>query len=83
MNLPDAKVSQVCSNCMKAQRHHCLWLFSCSLGPQEEAVAEMYCSALSFLQPKEGKGVFQIAGDDGGARLSFIRGGGILKVSWP
>lgn len=64
MNLPDAKVSQVCSNYVKAQRHHCHWVSSCYLGPQKEAVAERYCSGFSFQEPKEEKSVFQIAGDD-------------------
>lgn len=72
MNLPDAKVSQVCSNCMKTQRHHCQWASSCYLGPQKEAVAEMYCSGFNFQEPKEGKGVFRKS--EMTERLSFIWG---------
>lgn len=55
MNLLDARVSQVCSNCIMAQRHHCQWVSSFYLGPQKEAVAEIYCSGFIFQEPKEAR----------------------------
>lgn len=82
MNLPDAKVSQVCSNCMEAQRHHCQWASSCSLVPQKEAVAEMCCSGFCFQEPEEEKGVFQIAGDDRKGQ-TLLSGEGYLDLQLP
>lgn len=75
MNLPDARVSQVCSSCIMAQRHHCQWVSSCYLGPQKEAVAEIYCSGFSFQEPEEQRVSFKELEMTEKARLSFIWGG--------